>query len=736
MTTTDHYALRGGLRVSEVLDRFVADEVLAPLGIEPEVFWSGFAGIVKAFGPRNAALLERRSNLQHQLDQWHLEHAGSGDIALYRNFLTEIGYLEPTSALKPIDVDHVDAEIALIAGPQLVVPLDNARFALNAANARWTSLYDALYGTNVIPELNGGDRGTSYNPVRGERVIAYANAFLDRAVPLANGTYGDVTDFVLSVEQPVTLTVQLRDGTSSQLADPTQFVGLLRDDESTRLLLRNHRLHVELVVDRRHPIGQNSPSGLADVVLESAITTIQDCEDSVVTVDAVDKTLVYRNWLGLMTGALEATFEKSGGQLTRRLNSDRTFDAPDGTPFTLPGRSLLLIRNVGLHMMTDAVQSDLGHAVPEGLLDALLTVTIAMHELRGLGSFRNSAAGSVYVVKPKLHGSDEVAFAVDVFSEVERLLNLPQNTVKIGIMDEERRTSLNLANCIAAARERVIFINTGFLDRTGDEIHTATQAGPVVRKGDMRSTPWLLAYETNNVDVALSMGFRGVAQIGKGMWAMPDAMAELVEVKIAHPMAGASCAWVPSPTAATLHALHYHFVDVAGRQDEIALHPSTRFEDLLELPLLTSRPTDAETAEELANNAQGMLGYVVRWVDQGIGCSKVPDINGVELMEDRATLRISSQHIANWLHHGLLDRETIMSTFVQMAALVDEQNAKDPAYRPMLPDAKSSAGVSAALELVFEGTKSPNGYTEDILNAWRRRVKANDHDRATNGESK
>lgn len=736
MTTTDQYIPRGGLRVAEVLDHFVTEEVLPPLGIDPETFWSGFAAIVTTFGPRNAALLERRSNLQEQLDRWHIDHSGSGDVAQYRSFLTDIGYLEPATTPTPIDVDHVDAEIALIAGPQLVVPLDNARFALNAANARWTSLYDALYGTNVITENDGGERGTSYNPVRGERVIAYANGFLDRAVPLASGSYDDVTDFILSAEQPVTLTMQLRDGSTSALADPTQFVGLTRDDDSTGLLLRNHRLHVELVVDRRHPIGRTSPSGLADVVLESAITTIQDCEDSVVTVDAVDKTLVYRNWLGLMTGVLEATFEKSGGQLTRRLQPDRTFDAPDGTPFTLPGRSLLLIRNVGLHMMSDAVQTNDGQAVPEGLLDALLTVTIAMHELRGLGSFRNSAAGSVYVVMPKLHGSAEVTFAADVFSDVEGLLNLPQNTVKIGIMDEERRTSLNLANCIAAARKRVIFINTGFLDRTGDEIHTATQAGPVVRKGDMRTTPWLVSYELNNVDVALSMGFRGVAQIGKGMWAMPDAMAELVEAKIAHPMAGASCAWVPSPTAATLHAMHYHFVDVAARQDEIAQHPSTRFEDLLQLPLLTGRPSSVETAEELANNAQGMLGYVVRWVDQGIGCSKVPDINGVELMEDRATLRISSQHIANWLHHGLLDRETIVATFVEMAALVDEQNANDPAYRPMLPDAMSSAGVSAALELVFEGTTTPNGYTEDILNAWRRRVKAEDDQRATNGEPK
>ncbi|HVA52440.1 MAG TPA: malate synthase G [Acidimicrobiales bacterium] len=735
MTSANSYVQRGGLRVARTLDRFATEEVLAPLGIDPDVFWSGFAEIVATFGPRNTALLERRSALQQQLDQWHSTHSGGGDGAEYRGFLTEIGYLEPVSAPVPIDVDHVDPEIAHVAGPQLVVPLDNARFALNAANARWTSLYDALYGTNVIPDQGGANPGFSYNPVRGERVIAYANGFLDQAVPLASARYGEVTEFNLSAEAPVTLTVTLSDGRTSELVDPKQFVGFQRDQDTTRILLRNNGLHIELVVDRHHPIGRQSLAGVADVIVEAAITTIQDCEDSVVTVDADDKTLLYRNWLGLMTGDLEATFEKDGGQLTRRLRPDRSFIAPDGAPFTLPGRSLLLIRNVGMHMMTDIVRTEDDREIPEGLLDALMTVTIAMFDLRGLGELRNSVVGSVYVVKPKMHGSAEVAFTVEVFAAVERLLNLPENTVKIGIMDEERRTSLNLANCIAAARQRVIFINTGFLDRTGDEIHTAMTAGPVVRKGDMRSTAWLLAYEQNNVDVALAMGFRGVAQIGKGMWAMPDAMAELVDVKIAHPRAGASCAWVPSPTAAALHAMHYHVVDVAARQDEIALHPSTRVDDLLELPLLASQPTSVEINEELANNAQGILGYVVRWVGQGIGCSKVPDINGVALMEDRATLRISSQHLANWHLHGLLERDAIVSTFVEMAALVDEQNANDAAYRPMLPDALASPGVSAALELVFEGTKSPNGYTEDVLNAWRRRVKTQESVRATEGAS-
>jgi malate synthase len=733
MTSADNYVRRGGLRVVAILDSFVINEVLPPLGIDPEVFWSGFSEIIATFEPRNTALLQRRLALQEQLDQWHEEHSGAGDVAEYRCFLTEIGYLEPACAPTLIDVDNVDPEIALIAGPQLVVPLDNARFALNAANARWNSLYDALYGTNVISDQGGARRGSSYNPVRGERVIAFANDFLDQAAPLASGSYGEVTEFSLTTETPVTLTVQLNGGRTSELADPTQFVGFHREQDTTRILLRNHGLHVELVVDRRHPIGRQNPAGIADVILESAITTIQDCEDSVVTVDAVDKTLLYRNWLGLMTGVLETTFEKDGSQLTRRLRADRSFTAPDGTPFTLPGRSLLLIRNVGLHMMTDIVQTEDGRAVPEGLLDSLVTVVIAMHELRALGAFPNSATGSVYVVKPKMHGSAEVAFTVEVFAAVERLLDLPENTIKIGIMDEERRTSLNLVNCIAAARQRVIFINTGFLDRTGDEIHTALKAGPVVRKGDMRTSAWLLAYEQNNVDVGLAMGFRGVAQIGKGMWAMPDAMAELVDEKIAHPRVGASCAWVPSPTAATLHAMHYHIVDVAARQDEIAQKPSTRFDDLLELPLLTRQPTSVEIAEELTNNAQGILGYVVRWVGQGIGCSKVPDIKGIALMEDRATLRISSQHIANWLYHGLLERDAIVSTFVEMAALVDEQNANDSAYRPMLPDPMSSPGVLAALELVFEGARSPNGYTEDTLNAWRRRVKTQDGDRATEG---
>jgi malate synthase len=728
MLDTD-YVQRAELRVGRTLDSFVADEVLPSLGIDPEIFWSGFAEIVASFGPRNARLLEHRALLQEQLNKWHSEHSGVGDVAEYRRFLTEIGYLESKSTPATIDVNDVDPEIAKIAGPQLVVPLDNARFALNAANARWISLYDSVYGTNVIPEGDGAERMSRYNPVRGEQVIAFANGFLDSVVPLASGTYADATEFTLSMESPTIFEVRQGDGHKSGLADPKQFVGFRQDQGTTRILLSNNGLHIELVIDPQHMIGQQSLAGLSDVILESAVTTIQDCEDSVVTVDADDKTLLYRNWLGLMVGDLEASFEKDGATLTRRLHEDRLYVAPDGTPFSLPGRSLLLIRNVGMHMMTDIVQTGDGSAIPEGLLDAMITVTIALYDVRRLGALRNSATGSIYVVKPKLHGSDEVALTVDLFAAIERLLDLPENTVKIGIMDEERRTSLNLANCIAAARRRVIFINTGFLDRTGDEIHTDMTAGAVVRKRDMRSTAWLLAYEQNNVNVGLAMGFRGVAQIGKGMWAMPDEMAELVEIKIAHPLAGASCAWVPSPTAAALHAMHYHLVDVAARQDEIALHPSTHFEDLLELPLLVHQPTSDEVISELANNAQSILGYVVRWVNQGIGCSKVPDINGVELMEDRATLRISSQHVANWLLHGLTDRDTVVETFVKMAALVDAQNTADSDYEAMLPVPLSSPGVSAALELVFSGVQSPNGYTEETLNSWRRLVKARDAER-------
>ena len=724
MTLDAAYVSRAGLRVAKVLDDFVAGEVLAPLSVDVTEFWAGMADLFARFGPRNAELLARRDALAAQLDTWHREHHGAGDPADYRAFLTEIGYLEPDPGAVSIEVDGVDPEISSLAGPQLVTPLNNARFALNAANARWGSLYDALYGTDVLSEEDGATRGASYNPVRGERVIEYTNGLLDEIVPLADGSHAEVVSFEIGDVAPHALTATLADGRVSALREPSQFVGFQREATTLRLLLRQHGLHLEIVVDPAHPIGAQHPAGVADVVLEAALTTIQDCEDAVAAVDADDKVEIYRNWLGLMNGTLEATFEKGNSLTTRRLVDDRSFSAPDGSTFVLPGRSLLLVRNVGLHMMTDAVTTADGEEIPEGVLDAAITVAIAAHDLRGLGRHRNSRSGSIYIVKPKLHGSAEVAFAVDVFAAVEKLLGLPSETVKIGIMDEERRTSVNLAACIAAARRRVIFINTGFLDRTGDEIHTDMEAGPVIRKGDMKSAPWLLAYEDRNVDVGVAAGFRGVAQIGKGMWAAPEAMADMVRIKIAHPEAGGSCAWVPSPTAATLHAMHYHLVDVADRQAAVAKRVPVPVDVILELPLLTQTPTEAEIEQELSNNTQGILGYVVRWIDQGIGCSKVPDIHNVELMEDRATLRISSQHIANWLRHGIIDRETVVAMFEKMVVVVDAQNAGDPRYRPMATDLASSAAFCAALDLVFEGLTVPNGYTEPVLHRWRRKVKA------------
>jgi malate synthase len=719
MTSNGERVERGELRVAEELDRFVATELLPDLQISIDRFWGILGEVVGKYADRNAELLAHRDALQAQLDVWHAEHHGTGDVAGYADFLREIGYLEPEPAPFSIGVEGVDPEIALVAGPQLVVPLNNARFALNACNARWGSLYDALYGSDVIPEQS--PPGAGYDPARGSEVFTYVAGFLDEALPLDGAGHASVVEYV--VDGAVS-TARLADGTSVTFGDVGAFVGSATDGGATRLLFVHHGLHIELVVDRAHPIGGQHPAGVADVVLEAAVTTIQDCEDSVAAVDAQDKVAVYRNWLGLMTGTLEATFPKGGGTLTRRLAEDRQYTTPDGGTVTLPGRSLLLLRNVGLHMTTDAVTTADGGPIPEGLLDAVVTVTGALYDLRRLGTVTNSRTGSIYIVKPKLHGSAEVAFTAEVFSTIESLLDLPPNTVKLGIMDEERRTTLNLAAAIAAARERVIFINTGFLDRTGDEIHTAMAAGPVVRKGEMRSARWLGAYELHNVDVALATGFRGRAQIGKGMWAMPDAMAEMVATKIAHPRAGATCAWVPSPTAATLHSLHYHLVDVAARQTEIAAHPGSHLDDLLCLPLLERDLSDDEVTDELRNNAQSILGYVVRWVNQGVGCSKVPDIHGVALMEDRATLRISSQHIANWLTYGILDRERVIATFLEMAALVDAQNAGDPEYSPMLPDPAHSAGVQASLDLVFSGTTSPNGYTEEVLDRWRSRVKA------------
>ena len=720
---TSHNAQEVNLEISSSLEDFVKNELLPGLNISPHYFWSSFENIIYKFSDINKDLLTKRALMQDKINDWHIQNR-SNDFNLeeYKNFLTDIGYLYPRSGDFKIKTWNVDPEIRKIAGPQLVVPVMNARFALNAANARWGSLYDALYGTNIINEDDGAIREGGYNPIRGDKVISFAKNFLDETIPMELGKYNEVKEFEFEDSE---LSMILRDGTKVNLKDKDQYVGYKDKGEGAYgLLFKNNNLHFEIQIDRSHPIGQDDLAGIKDILMESAVTTIQDCEDSVAAVDAEDKIIVYRNWLGLMKGNLKRSFDKGGKFITRELNQDRKYLLKNGKMILLPGRSLMLVRNVGHLMTSPAVRDNKGNEVYEGIMDAFFTICIAIHDIIGNGVYKNSKTKSIYIVKPKMHGPEEVKFTCDLFSEIEKIFNLQENTVKLGIMDEERRTTVNLKECIDVAKHRVIFINTGFLDRTGDEIHTSMEAGPMVTKADMKKQKWIEAYENWNVDIGLETGFKGNAQIGKGMWPMPDEMLDMYKTKTMHPKAGANCAWVPSPTAATIHAMHYHQISVQEEQDRISTRKKANLDDLLKIPYMDKNklPNQEEINAELENNAQGILGYVVRWVDQGIGCSKVPDINNVGLMEDRATCRISSQHISNWLHHGLCSEVEIVEIMKKMAKIVDDQNKNDVNYKKMSPSFDGIA-FKAACDLAIKGRYQPSGYTEPILHEMRIRRK-------------